>query len=187
MKYDRLSDEELISRIQRDDVGAFSELYDRYHAALWRYARNHMRCTDDAKDIVQDVFTTLWDKRLSIHIHTACSSFLYRMTINRVINKVERTKYAEAYMETIKVRYDAGERTTEQQIYERELRRCFEEGVSSLPPRARQVFELSRNEEMTYQEIGDHLHISKNSVKTHLKISLKILRNKLTSLFLFFL
>ncbi len=180
--YNDFSDEQLATFLAEDDEQAFSELYNRYWPALWRFAANSMKNSDDAKDIIQDVFTKLWSGRRNLTIHTALRPFLYRMTINAVIDNAAKTKNFEGFADALRREMHAGVNTTEQLIYEKELIRCFEAGVDRIPPKARKVFELSRVDQLSHQQISTELDISPETVKSQMKVALKILRKSLSLL-----
>ncbi len=178
-RYSDFSDEQLAALLKEDDEQAFAELYNRYWPVLWRFAANSMKRSDDAKDIVQDVFTKLWLKRTTLTIHTALRPFLYRMTLHTVIDNATKTKDFEGFADALRREMCAGVNTTEQLIYEKELIRCFEAGLDQVPPKARKVFELSRMDQLSHQEISTELDISRETVKSQMKVAIKILRKSL--------
>lgn len=181
-RYTDFSDEQLAALLKEDDEQAFSELYNRYWPVLWRFAANSMKSRDDAKDIIQDVFTKLWSGRRNLAIHTALRPYLYRMTLHAVIDNAAKAKDFEGFADALRREMHAGVNTTEQLIYEKELIRCFESGLDRVPPKARKVFELSRTYQMSHQQISSELDISRETVKSQMKVALKILRKSLSLL-----
>lgn len=185
--YGELSDQLLLDKMKQDDAQAFAVLYDRYWPALWRYACNAMNTREEAKDIVQEVFFSLWERRKTVMVHTALSPYLYRVTMNKVIDNIDRTRRHESFYNELAKRYETGVNTTESVVFEKELVRSFEEGLTHIPRKARQVFELSRNNDMTHQQISEELSISRETVKSQLKVALKILKGRMLNLmFLFY-
>lgn len=184
--YRRLKDEDLLLLLREEDGLAFAALYERYWDVLWRFAFNAMKTEEDASDVVQDVFTRLWDRRQTLHIHTSVSAFLYRSTLNRVITLSNRSKYAEKYVENLKKSFEEGDYTTDNQILEKEMIRRFEEGLENMPSKMREVFEYSHLEQMSYKEIGEQMGIAPETVKRQVKNALKLLRKRLDSSFLAF-
>lgn len=180
------SDRELILAIQHDSEWAMAELYHCYWPPLFRFACKFMKTEDDAKDIVQEVFITLWDKRKSINLNGSIYPYLYRMTLNRIIDNERKLKNADEYSAYLSARHKEGINNTYETVLERELRAMFKKNMQDIPKKARQVFELSREQDLSHQEISNILGISKNTIKSQIRDTLKVLRKRLTTL-LFFL
>jgi len=180
-----MSDDELLEAFQSGDQKAYKQIYDRYWQLLYRHVRNMLRNDDEAKDVVQEVFTTLWEKRNGIRPPVA--AFLYSASRNRVLNQLKHLKIETRYMEQRRVVLEhPGMILPDEQVIERDFARLIEAGIQSLPPKMRRIFELSRKEFKTHQEISDELSISSLTVKRQVSNALSILKNKLNSFFIFF-
>lgn len=183
MDINHLSDQDLLSKMRKDDDDrAFAVLFDRYWSALWRHAAGAMKTREDAKDIVQEVFFSLWERRKTLMINTKLSSYLYRATMNKVIDNIDRTRHYEGFYKALDVGSEPSVNSTEYIVFEKELIRCFEEGLKDIPKKARQVFELSRNSDMTHQQISEMLKISRETVKSQLKVALKVLKGRILNI-----
>ena len=84
--YGALSENSLISLVKENDEAAFKEIYERYSALLYVFAFKKLKNEDEAKDIVQEIFIALWDKRTDLNFHTSLSSYLFRAIRNRALN-----------------------------------------------------------------------------------------------------
>ena len=177
----RSDDEVLLALILEDDQQAFKALYERYWTPLWSYACNAMADPDDAEDIVQELFTTLWEKRASLKINSSLKAYLFRATLNKVIDRIDRSKYQSSYLEDLKRTYDQGNYTTDGKLFEQELMNRFEVCMDKMPPKMRAIFSLSRLEQMTHQQISDCLKISRDNVNRQIKNALIILKRSLLS------
>jgi len=175
-------DDVLLALIRDDDRHAFKVLYERYWAPLWSYARNAMSNPDDAEDIVQELFTTLWEKRASLNITSSLKAYLFRATLNKVIDRIDRSKHQSTYLDDLKRTYDHGNCTTDGMLFEKELIHRFEACMNKMPPKMRIIFSLSRLEQMTHQQISDYLKISRNNVNRQIKNALIILKRSLLSI-----
>ncbi len=187
----RQTDEQLFTQLKDEgSTRAYTMLYNRYWGPLWNFARNAIREEDDAKDLVQEVFAALWEKREQIHIHTSFKSFLYKAVLNKTISMARLAKKAGAFFsiagEELEAASRAGTNTTEEKLYEAELIAYFEQTLRRMPDRMREAFEASRFEELTYAEIGEKMNISSESVKSHIKSALKTLRKGLTTIVVLF-
>src|SRR3546814_85260 len=175
-------DNVLLARIRDDDQQAFKALYERYWTLLCSYARNAMANPDDAEDIVQELFTTLWEKRASLKITSSLKGYLFRATLNKVIDRIDRSNYQSSYLEDLKRTYDQGSYTTDGTLFEKELVHRFEACMNKMPPKMRIIFSLSRLEQMTHQQISDDLKISRENVNRQIKNALIILKRSLLSM-----
>lgn len=184
------SDSQLVDCLSRGDYRAYTAIYERYWELLWRHAYRVLNDEDDAKDVVQDIFTMLWAKRQELRLTGRLSSFLYGALRNRILNFIDYSKVRSTYLLSLEKFIDAGEYTTDQQIREKELETLIETQLASLPEKMRKVFELSRMEQLSYREISQKLYISDNTVKKQISKALKILRARsvwLSSTFFFIL
>lgn len=175
----RTDDEVLWALIRNDDQAAFKALYQRYWMPLWSYARNAMPDPDDAEDVVQELFATLWEKRASVRITSSVKAYLFRATLYKVIDRIDRSKYQLSYLDDLKRTYDQGNYTTDEQLFEKELMHRFEACMDKMPPKMRAIFSLSRLEQMTHQQISDYLQVSRDNVNRQIKNALIILKRSL--------
>jgi len=183
-----MTDFELLVPLRDGDEQAFSEIYERYWRVLWQFAKRHLRDDEESKDVLQEVFSALWKNRSVLQIHTCLSSYLYRATLNRVLKRTDRAKVIAAYQEQLERRLKLEfSQTPEELFLLRELEDQVYSGMSELPIRMREVFEASRSEGLSYDEISKKLGVSKETVRSQIKNALKILRKRLNLLmFTFF-
>jgi RNA polymerase sigma-70 factor (ECF subfamily) len=181
------TDQELLTFLQKGQQGAFAEIYERYWALLLRHAIGMLQDEDEAKDVVQDVFYALWEKGMELNIHTSLSSFLYSSVRFRILKKIRHSKVAESYFSILQQEIEKGIPTTDYIIEEKELLKQIENGLSKLPPKMREVFELSRMHEYSHRQISEKLELSTHTVKRQVSNALKIMRESLNKgLFFFF-
>ncbi|WP_345955773.1 RNA polymerase sigma-70 factor [Mucilaginibacter sp. PAMB04168] len=174
-QFNKLSDYNLISLLREDDDAAFKEIYDRYNSLLYIYAYRKLRDKEEARDVVQEVFTTLWTNRCSLIIQTTLSGYLYRAVLNKVLNIFRHKGFCDAYADQLQSMMSANS-TTDYLIREKEIAGLIEKEITSMPPRMREVFELRRKEFLTNKEIADRLSISEHTVSTQMKKALRVLR-----------
>lgn len=184
--YNDYSDEQLSSMLEAGNKLAFTTIYNRYWHPLWVFAVKSLRTEEDAKDLVQDVFSTIWEKHTNIRIHTSLKAFLYKTMLHLLIKQVKKTKNAQRFYEQLQAHFDQysdwQQSPTEQHLAETELIARFEEVVAGMPPKMKAAFMASRSEELNYQEIANQMGISRESVRTHIKHALKLLRKQLNSI-----
>lgn len=177
-KYTVLSDLEIWDLFKSGDRDAFAELYERYFGILYVHARNRVRDEEEARDLIQELFTDLWSLREKISIKNSLSNFLYTCVRNRVLNSIARKGVQDRYQSSL-VAETMSEAITDHRVRERLLARLIEQEIDALPPRMKEVFLLSRRANMTYVEIAGKLDITEQSVRSHVKNALRVLRVKL--------
>lgn len=170
--------------MKRNSV-TFNKLFHEYYANLSRFAFTYVKDEDAAEEIVQEVFVNLWQKQ-DINEVTSIRSFLYISVKNRSINYLRDHKTRilhenEYAMECEKNMFYENTEYEYQQIEE-----AVKNAIGELPDKCREIFELSRNENLTYQQIADQLNISKKTVENQISIAIKKLKNSLKNYMNFF-
>lgn len=178
-EYSQLSDATLTALLSQKNEAAYREIYNRYWSILYLHARNILKSQDDAKDIVQEIFTTLWIKASDLNFEISLSSYLFKATRNKILNQINHKKIATRYQQSLYDFYEEGKLITDEALREKELSRIIEAEIQRLPAKMRKIFELSRKKHLSYQQIAEHLNISEHTVKSQVSNSLKILRVRL--------
>jgi RNA polymerase sigma-70 factor (ECF subfamily) len=181
--YRELSDSELTVLLQQQDKAALEEVYLRYWAVMYQHARKIIHDSNKAEDIVQDIFIHLLTNMENLHINTPLKFYLYRAIRNRVIDNFKNWKHQQKYIDSLKGMKEQGEYITDETILENELKKRIEQAITDLPPQMRKVFEMSRIQHLSYQEIAETTNTSVNTIKTTIQRALKSMRAKVTSLF----
>lgn len=177
------SNQQLIDNIKKGEVAAFEILYRQYYIYLCLISEHIVRNPSDAEEIVSDVFVKLWNIREKIDITTSIKAYLIKAVYNTSVNHLEKLRLKNRLTDRFSNsdyellvwdnNYPLG------QLYEKEIMDILEQGISALPDACRQIFLLSRNEDMKYSEIAGKLGISVNTVKSQMKIALARLRETL--------
>jgi RNA polymerase sigma-70 factor (ECF subfamily) len=176
---DNISDSALLIRLADDDHSAFTQIYQRYKGALFIHAYKILKDEDEAKDVVQELFTTLWVKREEINLTSTLASYLFASVRNRVLDIIAHRTVKGKYIDSLAEFIEKGEWITDQQVREKELSELIEKEIALLPAKMRQVFELNRFKQYSYNEIAQELQISDKTVKKQIHNALQILRRKL--------
>ncbi|MDR1153612.1 MAG: RNA polymerase sigma-70 factor [Bacteroidales bacterium] len=174
-----------IDALKRGDEKAYRQLYDRYYDQLCLLAFQYVRESFLAESLVGDVIYHIWENRETLTIHTSLKAYLVKAVQNRCIN----------YLEHLRVRRKSEQKLAQQQeerqqdyisdfdyplarLIALELEDSITKAIDSLPAECREVFRLSRMEELSYSEISERLGISVNTVKYHVKNALAQLREQ---------
>jgi len=180
--YSAFSDAKLICLLREGDTAAFTELYNRYWALMYVYACKMLEDKDSAEDIVQEVFTYIWNNCFEIEINSSVPNYLYTAVRYRIFDYFDRQKVRAAYIESLQHFIEEGEYTTDRYVREKELKDLIEAAVEVLPPRMREVFKLSRKSFLSQKEIAERLNISDKTVKKQIGNAIKSLKLKLGTL-----
>lgn len=180
----KLDDVDLTALLKSGDQAAYTEIYHRYKALLYSFAYKRLGEREEARDIIHELFLSLWAKRETIEINTTLLPYLYTSVRNRIMDRFAKQKVAERYINQFQEYIDAGESPADHLARERNMMELIEREIAALPPKMRRVFELSRNTNMSRKEIAQELNLSEETVKSHMHHALKTLKGKLGPLFL---
>jgi len=135
---------------------------------------------EQSEDLVQDVFTVLWEKWESIQECTNHKNYLFTAIKNHALNFIKREKKDNVNLSKI-VTEISDEDAIE--FYDKEVMAVkILNAIEELPPQCKKIFNLAYQKNLSYQEIADELSISKNTVKTQIGLAYKNLRSKLNNL-----
>lgn len=176
------SDEALVLRIQQGDQEAYAVFYERHRTAMYLSAYHLLRDDEDAHDAVQELFVTLWQHADRIDSKGNVKGYLYTILRNRILTSMSRSKHFEEYISSYLAFEQQSVSATEDTVLVRELEQLLEEKVSQLPPKMREVYELSWNDHLSNREIAERMSISEGTVKQHKHQAMRILRGKLQRL-----
>jgi len=167
---------------------AYEDIYRRYWALMYSHARRMVQSDEDAKDLVQDVFSVFWIDGPTLELQTTLSAYLYSIVRYKVFNLIDRKKVRSDYLSSLESFIKKNEYSSEYRVREKQMEELIEKELAALPTKMREVFELSRKANLNYREIAEKLNISDNTVKKQMSNALKILRSRLGVIFdLFFL
>lgn len=174
-----LNENQLLETLKAGQITAFEMLFRTYYQPLCSYAYTFVQDKDEAEEIVQSTFISLWEKKEILEIRTAVKPYLYAMVRNACLNVLKHEKVKK---EHAAVQMAMGERSSEsvaRTVMATELETRIYEAMDSLPEQCRLVFKLSRFEELKYSEIAEHLNISVKTVENHMGKALKLMREQL--------
>ena len=177
---DTLMDErEVVLRLIDGDEEAFCELYAAYKNRLLYFALKFVKSHEFAEDIFQDAFTVVWQTRRFINPEASFSSYLYTIVRNRILNQLRDLANQDKLREQIFSQAVDYTNETKDEILVNDLRQFITRALQQLTPRQREIFEMSREQQMSHREIAESLGISVNTVQESISTSLRTLRTYL--------
>lgn len=171
----------MLIRIAEDDTKAFTHLFDQYWLQVFAHVRTYIKNTAQAEDITQDIFFSIWLNRAKLATVTDFEPWLHVVTRNRTISGLRKLlKETDNGITGIVPELVAqpGDSPV-MQLDLKQSRELLQLAIDQMPPRRKQVFQLSRQEGLTHQEIADQLQISKATVNEHITEALSFLKGKL--------
>ena len=174
-----LTNSDIILAFKQGDQEVFETLFRSYYQSLCRYANGLLNDSDEAEEVVQQMFVTIWEKRSSIEIKISFKSYLYRAVHNSCLNHLEKLKVRQMYVAENSGNEEASAEHSERNLQKNELQTRISAALLKLPEQCRKVFLLSRQDEMKYSEIADHLGISIKTVENQMGKALRIMREEL--------
>lgn len=181
LAYQDLSDAELLKLLKASDYDAYTEIYYRFSGLLYVFVCKRINNADDSRDILQELFTKLWLKRETIEVSGPLAAYLYTAVRNTMLNFIEKNMAYKRLARSLDDYTDQEPVMSDHLIREKQLARLIEKEVDALPVKMRKAFLLSRNTGLTHSQIAQRLNLSKETVSSHTKRALKILRLKLAS------
>lgn len=174
---DILNDERsLVLRLIDGDEAAFCELYAAYRNRLIYFAMRFLKSREYAEDIFQDAFTVIWQSRHFINPDASFSSYLYTIVRNRILNQLRDLANQDKLREQILSQALDNSNDTSNEILANDLRSFITHAMQQLTSRQREIFEMSREKQMSHREIAEALGISVNTVQESISTSLRTLR-----------
>jgi RNA polymerase sigma-70 factor (family 1) len=173
------TDEQLLQLLAHDNREAFTELYNRYWDKTFAVAYHRLDDEQEAEEVVQEVFLSIWQRRASLKITHTMATYLSVAVKYKVINHLDRQYRKQQHLDELTFTSTETEDSTMQWLEEKELRERLDNSINQLPEKCRIVFLLSRDENKTYAEIAAELGISQKTVEAHMSKALSTLRQSL--------
>ena len=168
------NDQRLLEDLCNGSKDAFEQIFKRYWHPLYVIAKSKVS-HDEAEEIIQTIFSALWEKRASLAI-THLSFYLQTAVRNSVINLIRSRVTQQKYWDYYKTFIPVQQAITENEVEFDDLNEAVEEAVNHLPEKSKKVFRLSRFEGRSIAEIAKLLHVSEKAIEYHLTKSLRDLR-----------
>lgn len=154
---------------------AFRELVNIYGDRFYSLALKMTRSEEVAKDLVQDVFLNIWEKRLSLRDVENPSSYFFTIIYRRIFSYYRKKVSEKDVLRAVFLEKEP-ENSIEKKLLSKESCELIDGAIAQLPPRQQEVFRLTKLEGMSREEVARHLQVSPNTVRNHLADAVKFLR-----------
>ncbi|MBN2485394.1 MAG: RNA polymerase sigma-70 factor [Bacteroidales bacterium] len=173
---DAITDNLLFSKISKGDKNAFDVLFRKYYTQLVRFSMGYLHDGPASEEIVQDVFVRIWENAPRIEIETSVLAYLYRSVRNQALNQIKHGHVKQKFGQQQMANPDTTADDFEEKVNVAFFRKLLALAVGSLPEKCREIFEMSKFEGLTYDEIAEYLQVSVKTVENQMGIALRKLR-----------
>lgn len=175
-----------LTLIRQGNEAAFERVFKLYFKNLHAYAYTFIKEDIIAEEIVQNVFFRIWEKRDQLQIDDSLKAYLYRSVHNESLNHIKHQKVKSSFQEHYSNHAETSNDASATMIAS-ELEIQIQKAINELPQQCRIIFQLSRFEQLKYQQIADQLNISVKTVENQMGKALKVMRLKLVEFLPFLL
>lgn len=168
----------LLDRLVAGEQAAFSILFDMYWEPLYRYAQRLLHDNEDAEDVVQETFASLFKYKSALKEVTSLKAYLFTILRHHAVRVIQKKLRQRDFLSSFHAFLSQLEESPEEQFFSKEFATLVNDEVQKLPAKMREIFILSREHQLSYKEIAERLGISHETVKKQVYNSLKQLRSK---------
>jgi RNA polymerase sigma-70 factor (ECF subfamily) len=176
----------IVLRLQGGDSAAFERVFEAFYHRLYSFINQYVSDSEATKNILQDVFLMLWEKKSILLDDSNLNAWLYTVAKNKALKYLRHKQYINNHVEISLLRQNehtlnasALESIDTSEFAFREIEKIIEHTLNSMPEQVKAVFNLSRFENLKNREIAEKLGISEKTVEANITKSLKILRSAL--------
>lgn len=157
----------------------FSALFDQYWKELYAYVVRLVKDEEESIDLVQETFASLWQQREQLSHVNSLRGYMYAMVHHKAVQFIKSSVRHRHYVDSLASYVKNSGYSLEDELDQRDLAAFIASEIDKLPPRAREIFLMSRNEDLSYKEIADKLSIAENTVRKQVSFSIKYLRMRI--------
>jgi RNA polymerase sigma-70 factor (ECF subfamily) len=158
---------------------AFEQLFKDNLHSLTLLSLKYVKDLDTAREIVQESFVSLWEKRENLDPERSIPAYIKTMVHNRSLNYLRNNRRLESFGDVLEIHLNLDDNDKNDSLETSELRVRIEDAINALPEKCREIFLLSRNENLKYAEIAERLSISVKTVETQMSRALLHFRKQL--------
>ncbi len=170
------NEQELLANIAIGDQNAFRVIYDHYRPLVYTFSLKYLKQAEQAEEVVQETFLKLWRLGEQLLQVNNLESYILTMSRNRCLDFLRRMKLEAMHLQPITDDVDDYTNDTEEAILLKDTKRVLDEAVALLPPQQQLVYTLCHIQGRRQDEVAKELQLSPETVKRHMKLALKFLR-----------
>ena len=172
-------EKDYIIELKKGSFSAFDHIFSSYKARLYAFAVGYLKVSEDAQELVQEVFVKVWENREMLDETRSFNSYLFTISKNTILNYFRKKANEQSYIDSIKQNTHLTYNTAEKELEYEELLNKANIVIELLPRRQKEVYRLSRDMGLSNEEIAQKLNISKKTVENQITLAMKFLRKQL--------
>lgn len=174
------ADKQLLLRLAKDDAEAFSELYEKYWNELFMLAVRMLRGEEEAADVLQDVFFSLWQRRAELSVHGSVAAYLHTSVRYKVRDYIAKNITKRDYLSLLT---DTAVHTlpanSQLRLELKEAQQTIEATINRMPARVREAYRYRREQQLSYAEIGEKMGTSPETARKQVQQALNMIKGSL--------
>ncbi|MBV7530251.1 sigma-70 family RNA polymerase sigma factor [Chitinophaga sp. sic0106] len=174
-----------LDRLKEGDFKVFEMIFNTYWEELFIYAARVMESQEDAQDIVQDLFTSIWERRESLSLETELRYYLFSATRKLILRRFRNEGLKEKHLSKFIEYSDLRTTLLQIKVEDKDLLQHFHRDLHQLPEKERQVFEWYHFEELSIREIAHRSGTAEQTVRNQLNNAYRKARPLLHKLLFF--
>jgi len=175
----KLSDRQLADQIKKGQTYAFDQLFDRYSQPLYWFGKSLLKNREDAEEVVQEVFFRIWKKRDELDERRSFQSFLFSIAYNLIVDQFRQWVKDKEHEQFLIKQAQQNYLNPRNELEYKELKKQVNKAITEMPEQRKKIYQLSREEGLSYKEIAGRLHIKPKTVENHINLALKYIRKRL--------
>lgn len=172
-----INEVEIFAKFAVGDEKAFEIIYHHYNRRLVPFVQKMIRSDELAQEIIQDIFVHLWINRHLLADVQHPTAYLFNIAANKTLNHIKKVARDSNLMDKVALQYNDESNETEERIQLKECKEMINMAVSKLPGQRWLIWEMSRNQGLTHEQIAERMNISKNTVKNQMVSALKFVKS----------
>ena len=169
----------LVLKLAAGDERAFKFIYDKYYNDIYRFSVSLLKSGPNAEEVLQDVFLQCWLNRKKLDYQKSIKSYLFTCARNAALNYLKKAANENKLKSTIALKKEKSRDTIENDLISQDYNKLKVRAIDSLSPKRKMIFEMSRKEGKSYEDISKELNLSLSTVKNQMSKALENIRTYL--------
>lgn len=170
------TDQDLFRLIASGNELAFAELFRRYDRRIYPFVLKMIKSPSAAEEITQEIFIKIWRYRESLSVVEQPESYILTVAARHTLDQIKKRLSETRMLRRWSAGLESSHNDPEELLLLKETEELIQRAVEQLPPQQKSVYNLSRRQQLSYEEIGERLNISPNTVRNHLVKALAAIR-----------
>lgn len=169
----------LVKQLAKGNEAAFKVLYDKYYNDIYAFSISLLKSSSKAEGVLQEVFLNCWLKRKNMNPKLSFKSYIFTCTKNAALNILKKEARENALKSSIFNQAVFFKNDTEDTLVNTEYETLRQQAIESLPPKRKLIFQMSRRDGKSYEDISKELDLSISTVKNQMSKALKSIKTYL--------